>query len=152
MKLHRGDLGHPEPSLMGPGGDIGWKRESGDDSWEAVCGGLPQPTRWVGGPVQVGRHRVCNGARRRREATFLPDPLSCCSAPSHSLSSPLKIPPDLTTSHPCSPLFLHEQTGFWMSPSLPHTPTPPPGMPDLWKRLMSQWTRPPHSQNQVDDP
>ena len=85
---------------MGPGGDIGWKRESGGDSWEAVCGGLPQPTRRVGGRVQVGRHGVCNGARRRWEATFLPDPLSCCSAPSLSLSSPLEIPPDLTTSRP----------------------------------------------------
>ena len=73
-----------------------WRWLMGSGMW-----GLPQPTRQVGAPVQVGKHEVCNEARRQ-EATFLPDPLSCCPAPSRSLSSPLEIPLDLTTSLPCS--------------------------------------------------
>ena len=64
-----------------------WRWLMGSGMW-----GLPQPTRQVGAPVQVGKHGMCNAARRQ-EATFLPDPLSCCPAPSRSLSSPLEIPP-----------------------------------------------------------
>ena len=138
MKAHRGDLGHPKPSLTGPSGDIGWKRESGDDSWEAVCGGcLNPPGRW--GPQCRWGSMECAMRQEGKKPPSYPTPF-------HAAQHLLALFP-LHWKYHQPPMLLHGQMGFWMSPSPPHTPTPTPGMPDLWKRLLSQWTRPLHSQN-----